>query len=144
MILADADISNIPGDTFKWVMATLIVLLGVAVMVITIIVAFRKKKTEIEPQPFEVRKAARRFNHELTEERHAEVNRRLDSHDAEIERLWETFNVENAKIREEVKTNRAHNEELFSNQTEEIHEMENRLRDKIDQMPEKLRQILPK
>lgn len=76
----------------------------IAALVLTFVSIWAKtrkhNRTEISPQPFEVRKSPKRYNHEQTEQRYSEVSRRLDGHDAELEQLWQTMRTEDAAIRE--------------------------------------------
>ena len=43
-----------------------------------------KRTRQISPQPLGVKVSAKRYNHDLAEERYQEVTRRLDAHDEEI------------------------------------------------------------
>lgn len=73
MILAEA--SNESMGAFVY---ALMALLGGAAAGVSIWAMTRKKSTvEIEPQPIETRRAAKRFNHDLAEQRHADHERRL-------------------------------------------------------------------
>lgn len=47
----------------------------------------KNRSLKIEPQPISVSKTSKRYNHDLAEERHEEIDRRLKEHDAELERL---------------------------------------------------------
>lgn len=80
----------------------LLALLGGALSAASLYFMFRKPNATvaIEPQPLEVRKQPKRFNHELSESRHREVTGRLDGHDAEIDSLWTTLRAEDKAIRE--------------------------------------------
>lgn len=89
-----------PAGQLKWILVTIFGLLIVAGIIVSIIVAFRKKTFTVEPQPVEVRKSPKRYNHEQTEHRFGDVTRRLDGHDAELESLWKTMREEDADIRE--------------------------------------------
>jgi hypothetical protein len=93
MLLAQS-VDAIPADTLKWTLAILIVLLGVAALIIGIIRSGEKKRVAIDEQPVEVRKSPKRFNHELSEQRHIEVHRRLNEHDREIGSLWNAVRVD--------------------------------------------------
>lgn len=74
-----AQIESVPAGQLKWTLIVLIALLGVGATIVSIFVAFRKNKVEIEPQPVEVRKTPKRFNYDLAEERHSEMERRVTS-----------------------------------------------------------------
>jgi hypothetical protein len=72
-ILAEA--SNESIGSFINVLA---VLVGVAGGVGGLVVMFRgKSKVQVEPQPIETRRAPRRYNHDLTEQRFNDHERRL-------------------------------------------------------------------
>jgi len=78
-ILAQADLTNVPADTLKWVLIILVALLGVGATILGIIYMVRKpepQKLADEP-PINVQKAPRRFNHELAEQRYGDHERRL-------------------------------------------------------------------
>lgn len=102
ILLAQADLGNVPAEIFKWV---LIILLTLAVAAVGVWSKLRrpavKTTTIIDDQPVEIRKAPKRYNHDLAESRHGDVTRRLDGHDAEIEQLWMTMRSEDADIRKE-------------------------------------------
>lgn len=119
-------------------MYALLALIGGAAAAFSIYAIFRKPgKVDVE-QPVETRRSPKRFIFEFWEERHTQHKQRLDTHDKELEKLWRSHTDETKRIESEVKTNREHNEQLFNDQTEEIHKMENRLRDKIDGLGSKL------
>jgi len=82
-------IDSVPSSFWKYFCISLLVLLGAAAAVVLIIVSFRRPEpVELNDHPpIEVRKAAKRYNHELTENRFAEIDRRLAAHDAELERI---------------------------------------------------------
>lgn len=61
----------------------------------------RRKRT-IDPQPFEVKAATQHPTVEMWQGKNAEVGRRLDGHDMEIESLWNTLRSENTAIRAEM------------------------------------------
>jgi len=91
MFLAQQAIDAIPAATLKWVLAILCVLLGVAGAVSFLIVAFRRPAPLklADAPPIEVRKAPRIYNHEATEARLAELERRLEAHDIELRSIQE-------------------------------------------------------
>ena len=76
LLFAQTNLGDVPADTFKWVF---IILLSLAVMAIGAYAALRNRKqtTTIDPQPVEVAKSPKRFNHDLAEQRHADHERRL-------------------------------------------------------------------
>jgi hypothetical protein len=85
-LLAQADLGGVPASTFKWVF---IILIGLIVAASFVWAAFKPErkqsvKFDREDQPLEFRKVAKRYNHELAEERYKELTRRLDKHDEEI------------------------------------------------------------
>ena len=90
-MLAQQTLDAIPAATLKWVLAILVVLLGVAGAVVFIIVSFRRPtpvKLDDAP-PIEVRRAPTRYNHEATEARLAEIDRRLEAHACELRAIQE-------------------------------------------------------
>jgi len=103
MILAQANLESVPDSTFKWTVITIFGLILIAASIIGIIVAFRKQQTAIEPNTIAVRKAQKRFNHDLCLTQHADIKRRLDGHDAELNTLWNTVRVEDEDIRKEMR-----------------------------------------
>jgi hypothetical protein len=90
IILAQStDLPNVPAEILKWVF---IILIAIALIWAVLYTAFksgqRPVRTKLEDDPgIQVRKAPKRFNHELAEERHAEVTRRLDQHEKEIKEI---------------------------------------------------------
>ncbi len=98
------DLPAVPSDTLKWVMIVMVAMLLIAIAVYS---AFGRKRVKLDDEPAaEIRKAAKRYNHDLCESRHADLDRRLDGHDAEINSLWNTVRSENEAIRLEArKTN---------------------------------------
>lgn len=76
LLFAQANLDQVPADTFKWV-AIMIIGLIVLGCVVWATFANRKQTTTIEPQPVEVAKSPKRFNHDLAEQRYADHERRL-------------------------------------------------------------------
>ena len=99
-LLAQTDLPSVPDATLKWV---LIILVAIVLITAAVYVAFGKRGAiKIDDQPaIEVRKAAKRYNHDLCVANHGEIQRRLDGHDAEIEQIWTTMRNEDAAIRRE-------------------------------------------
>ena len=90
-MFAQQTLDAVPASTLKWVLAILLVLLGVAGAVIFIIVSFRRPgpvKLDDAP-PIEVRRAPQAYNHEATEARLAEIDRRLEAHARELRAIQE-------------------------------------------------------
>jgi hypothetical protein len=78
LMLAQANLDQVPADTLKWVLVILVGLLMVAGIIIGIIVSFRKEKVKIDDNPApEFRKAQKRFNYDLTEQRYHDHERRI-------------------------------------------------------------------
>ena len=95
-LLAQASLESVPDTFWKQFCMALIVLILVVAAIVGIWVALRKKepvRLNDEP-PIEVRKSPKRFNHELAEQRHGEVTRRLEDHDQEISSLWTAVRVD--------------------------------------------------
>jgi hypothetical protein len=98
MMLADADIGQLPPGLIKDLVILFIVGIGVICAVVVALFtglqyllakhqAKKSVRTEVGPQPFEVAKAPKRFNWDFENQRHVEIERRLNAHDLEIERL---------------------------------------------------------
>ena len=102
-ILAQAQLDAAPASYVKWFFVCLFAVILIGGIIVGVIVQFRKPSpTELaDNPPISVRQAAKRFNHDLAESRHAEVSRRLDGHDSEIDALWNTMRSEDAAIRKE-------------------------------------------
>jgi hypothetical protein len=100
LMLAQETLDPLPASFWKNFCIALLVLIGAAGIVAGIIAAFRKPSPlKISDDPaIEVRKAPKRYNHDLAENRHGEVTRRLDGHDAEFEQVWQTMRNEDARI----------------------------------------------
>ena len=93
-----AQFNAVPADFLR---DFIIVVVAIAAIVVPIWLGTRRKPVTIDPQPLEVRKSAKRYNHDLAENRHTEHTRRLDAHEAEIEQIWNTFREEDKAIRKE-------------------------------------------
>lgn len=76
LLFAQANLDQVPADTFKWVVIMLIGLAGLACLLWATF-STRKQAMTIDPQPVEVQKTPKRFNHDLAEQRHADHERRL-------------------------------------------------------------------
>jgi hypothetical protein len=69
---------------------------------------------EIEPQPLQITKVSPPANSQLCDSRHAEISRRLDEHDREIDLLWRTTRSElldverRLNVANEVRTEKVH------------------------------------
>ena len=78
MMFAQTDLPNVPAEILKWV---LIVIVAIGLIALAVWGAFRKpEKTKVkvdDDPPIEVRKAPKRFNHDLAEQRFADHERRL-------------------------------------------------------------------
>ena len=99
-LLAQTDLPSVPAETLKWTLIILVAVLLIAAVIVGMVRGSRPEKVTLnDDPPPEFRKAAKRFNHDLAEDRHHEVTRRLEGHDAEIEQLWTTMRKEDAAIR---------------------------------------------
>lgn len=99
MLFAEATNSEI--GSFVNVVSILIGIVGGA---FAIYFGFRKRHVQISPQPVEITKSPKRYNHDRTEQRFVDHERRLDDHGDQIESLWNTMRAEDAKIREDNNT----------------------------------------
>jgi len=72
-------LDSVPASFWKYFCIGLMVLLGAAVGIVMLIVSFRKPgPVEINDQPpIEVRKAPKRFNYDLAEQRYSDHARRI-------------------------------------------------------------------
>lgn len=119
-ILAQADIGQLQASLIKSLVIIAIVGLVVGSFVVGAIMAVmqyrmeqRAKKAEAErekeskpreihPQPLDVVKT-RRFNPDLAKSQHDDVTRRLDGHDAELDKLWFSMRQEDEATRKELR-----------------------------------------
>lgn len=120
IIIAQANLDQVPAEPFKWILITLIGLLLVAVAIIAIIKSFSKSTTNILPDPLRTEKAAKRYNHDLGEQRYKDTLRRIESHDAEINTLWST-------LREEDQATRAEMQDTFGKISRSLGRIEGRM-----------------
>ena len=78
MLAQSTDLPAVPAETLKWVLVILIALLFIGLAIWS---AFRKpgkQRVKIDDDPaIEVRKAPKRFNHDLTEHRFNDHERRI-------------------------------------------------------------------
>lgn len=92
-------LSAVPSEILKWVLV-------IAVTAVVVWGIVRKQKVEIDPQPMEVRKTPKRFNHDLAESRHTDHERRIgDLEHAMIgleTRLMEAGNDREKTLRTEI------------------------------------------
>jgi hypothetical protein len=104
MILAQAQLDAVPASYVKWFFVILFVLICMAGVIVGIIKALQQpeKQTLNDDPPIEVRKAAKRFNHDLFVSQHAEVTHRLNEHDKEFDKVWDTLRKEDADIRRQM------------------------------------------
>lgn len=88
-LLAQSNFDAVPADFIKWFFVIVFCLVLLACALYS---AFGKRekqsmKIDKEDQPVETRKAAKRYNHDLAEERYQEMTRRLNRHDEEIKEI---------------------------------------------------------
>lgn len=88
-LLAQSNMDAVPAEFLKWFF---VIVACLVLVVCAVYSAFRKEskrsvKIDREDQPLETRKAPKRYNHDLAEERYQEVTRRLDKHDEEIKEI---------------------------------------------------------
>jgi len=104
MIFAQAALNSVPDSYAKWFFVCLFVVLSVAAMIIGIVKTLQPPKPHRlnDDPPIEVRKAPKRYNHDLFVSQHDDVNRRLNGHDKEIEQLWSTLRAEDAETRRQM------------------------------------------
>lgn len=93
MLAQSTDLASVPDSTLKWV---LIILVSILLIAAASYAAFHKSgPVKIEDNPaVEIRKAPKRYNHDATEQRFNRAENRLDGHDSELDRLWQTLRVD--------------------------------------------------
>ena len=96
-----AQIDAVPATTLKWALLLAFALLSAVGIAVGIWSAFAKRSIHIEPQPVEVRKSPKRYNHELITTQFQTVDHRLDKHDGQIQEIWTTMRAEDAAVRAE-------------------------------------------
>jgi hypothetical protein len=91
MFLAQQTLDVLPASFWKSFSIALLVLIGGAGAVLWIISLVRRPEpTRLQDSPpIEFRKAPKRYNHDATEARFAEIDRRLEAHDAELRSIQE-------------------------------------------------------
>ena len=96
LLLAQASLESVPDTFWKNFCLSLIVLIVICGILVGIWSVFRKAEpVKLNDDPaIEVRKSAKRFNHDLAEQRYTEVKGRLGEHDAEINALWNSVRVD--------------------------------------------------
>lgn len=90
MMLAQEQLAGLPDTFWKNFCIGLLVLLGAAATIVLIYTSTRKPGAQRlnDDPPIEVRKAAKRYNHDLVEMRFGRIETRLDGHDSEIDTAW--------------------------------------------------------
>lgn len=79
LILAQAtDLPAVPAEALKWTLIVIASLFLLACAGIALMRSFRQEKLTLQDEPpIQVAKAAKRFNHDLAEQRHVDHERRL-------------------------------------------------------------------
>ena len=87
MLLAQAtDLPSVPAEVFKWTVIVLLAVFATVAAVVLFIRSLHDRTVKIDDQPpLEIRKAAKRYNHEANELRFAEIDRRLAAHEKEMQ-----------------------------------------------------------
>ena len=120
-ILAQADIGQLQASLIKSLVIVGVVFLVVGSFIVTAIVGVfqfrmdkrnqkaqaerdRETKTrEIVNQPIQTERVQKRFNPALAESQHLEMKGRLDDHDAEFDKVWDTLRAEDEATRKELR-----------------------------------------
>jgi len=127
IILAQStDLPSVPDSTLTWV---LIILISICLIAAALYAAFRKSgpvKIDDNPPP-EYRKAPKRYNHDATEQRFVRAENRLDGHDTELDRLWQTLRVDLPEM--ERRINKAGEDRI-----EKVREQVNQVLEKIGEL----------
>jgi biopolymer transport protein ExbB/TolQ len=89
MLFAQAtDLPSVPAEVLKWTIVVVLALFTIVAAVVLFVRSLNEKRVRIDDQPpLEVRKAAKRYNHEVNELRFAEIDRRLAAHARELENI---------------------------------------------------------
>lgn len=98
--LAQANMDQVPATFFKWFFIMTIGLIVVIGIIVGIYIALRKPEpVKIDDQPaVEVRKAAKRYNHDCAEQRHFDHERRLQELEAWRNGLIEKLDADKEEI----------------------------------------------
>lgn len=132
-LLASSGLEAVPPDTLKW---TLIILIAVAILMMQLWDRFgRKQATNIEPDPLRVVKLDKFATRDFCHTRHDEITRRLDSHDAAIERIYQ-------ELKADRNSNQAHASERSKTLFNAIGDVRTELTEKIDAMPDRIIKLL--
>jgi hypothetical protein len=88
MFAQATDLPSVPAEVFKWTVIVLLAVFGIVAAVVLFIRSLNDKPVKIDDQPpLEIRKASKRYNHELNELRFAEIDRRLAAHEQELQNI---------------------------------------------------------
>jgi hypothetical protein len=98
-----AQLDAVPDAHLKWTLVILVVILTTGAAIVAAYASLKKRRTIVEPQPMLVEKTPKRFNAQLCEMQHTELNRRLAGHDAEINSIWTTLRSEDEQTRVELR-----------------------------------------
>lgn len=129
-----AQLSDIPADFLKWIVVLLISLIAATGSWAAFFFA-RKSTTRIEPQPIEVKKLDAFITRDFHSSMHGDVVRRLDGHDEDIRAIYSEIKGRADKIDE---VSRQRTAALY----DKIDQVESRLTDKIDSMPDRVIETL--
>jgi hypothetical protein len=134
----------VPADNLKW---TLIVLMGLAIFGMQVVGAFRKPgATAIEPDPLRVVKMDKFATRDFCDMKHSEVARRLDAHDAAIQKLYDEIKAERSAQQihasERSKTLFQAIGKTRDELTEKIDGVQTALNDKMDAIPKEVINML--
>jgi len=129
MMLAQESITSLPDNWWKNFCIALLILLGAAGVVVAIWASTRKAgPVKIDDDPaIAVRKAPKRYNHDLAEQRYGEVTGRLNDHDAELDSIWSEIATEDSKLRSEIQLVRENNSTRFERIASDLGEIKGAL-----------------
>jgi len=94
-----AQFNSVPAEFLQYF---IVLLAAIAAIAVPIWLGLRRKSVAIDPQPVEVRKAAKRYNHELITTRFENAENHLRTHDNQIQELWTTMRAEDSALRREM------------------------------------------
>lgn len=130
--LASTGMESVPAATFKDVFLILLGLVGLALGAYGYI---RKPVTTITPDPLRVEKLDKFATRDFCSTLHSELNRRLDGHDSDIKNLYDEFKSDREASAVSARQRSA---AIYGR----IDNLETKLTDKIDTMPDRIIKIL--
>lgn len=116
-IFAQTGIETIPPGILKWMIVFLIGLIVVAGILVGIIANLRRKAVHISPQPLSFTKTPKRYNHDLTEQRFQDHDRRIVNLETQHSGLITKLDKDKNDIMEAAQEGRAKLHKRINNQS---------------------------